>query len=445
MQTIFNTDYYQLTMMVAYMLEGKANDKSGFELFIRRVHGNLNPDKTHYVMDCHDVAVALIEQVKEEMKDKNESFNLFWDLIAHKTNPKFKEELSLKWASLDTEFSYNVLADGDAILPFVPVVQISGPRWIGQLLETVITNKLNGIIGRASYLKFNDVPHEEEESINNIMFKPESDEHSDYILLEVGSRLEEYRDATSTMLFEASFRRAPTYEIAGKVAKMAVDGYDWNGTSNVGAKFDYGVDINKIGGSCAHAFIMSFDTELEAFKAWYSVYPDSTMLVDTYDTMNAIKMLIEHNIKPLAIRIDSGVLHEEAVEARAILNDAGWTDVKIYLSGDITPEYLIEMHENNVPFDMCMAGTKLVNIGLMKNVNAGFVYKLVEYTDATGKVVYPVKKSSSKGSIPSLKQVHYDESRNEYFFTAIDTLNYTNNTRNHIPEDAKLSSTPFRT
>ena len=100
-----------------------------------------------------------------------------------------------------------------------------------------------------------------------------------------------------------------------------------------------------IGGTMAHSFIMSFESELEAFKAWFSIFPGSTILVDTYDTINAIKMIIENNLKPDFVRIDSGDFFTICQEVRDILDDAGWYDVGIYISGDLTPEILTKLEE----------------------------------------------------------------------------------------------------
>ena len=58
-----------------------------------------------------------------------------------------------------------------------------------------------------------------------------------------------------------------------------------NSTSNVlaGKAFDI-----PVAGTHAHSWVMSFDTELDAFMAYANTYPNATLLlVDTYDTLKS--------------------------------------------------------------------------------------------------------------------------------------------------------------
>jgi nicotinic acid phosphoribosyltransferase len=149
---------------------------------------------------------------------------------------------------------------------------------------------------------------------------------------------------------------------------------------------------------------MSQRDEAEAYEKWNSVFKNPTVLIDTYDPVKAIDKLISKSIKPFAVRIDSDPLAEYAVAIREKLNNYGWNDVKIFISGDLTPEILREFEDRNIPFDMCMAGTKYANIGDFETINAGFVYKLVEVHDEYG-IFYPEKKSIGKKNYSGLKRV----------------------------------------
>ena len=131
------------------------------------------------------------------------------------------------------------------------------------------------------------------------------------------------------------------------------------------------------------------------------------MLIDTYDIKNALNLLVDNNIKPAVVRIDSEPLDQWAIYTRAFLDSKGWNDVKIFISGDLTPERLRDYEKRSVPFDMCMAGTEYVSIGDVSAINAGFVYKLVQF-ESGGEVHYPQKKSKGKGSISGLKLLTYD-------------------------------------
>jgi nicotinate phosphoribosyltransferase len=149
---------------------------------------------------------------------------------------------------------------------------------------------------------------------------------------------------------------------------------------------------------------MSFESELESFRAWDEVFPGSTILIDTYDVTRAAEMLVKYNIKPNDVRIDSDPLDEYAIEVRAIFDSAGWNDVGIFISGDLTPEVLRDYEDRGVPFTKCMAGSKYLNNGWGNDCNCGFVYKIVEYINENGNRVLPVKLSTGKRSYPGLKR-----------------------------------------
>ena len=106
-----------------------------------------------------------------------------------------------------------------------------------------------------------------------------------------------------------------------------------DGTSNVLAGKCFDIPIL---GTHAHSWIMSFDDEYHAFRAYADLYPDScTLLVDTYDTLrsgvpNAIRVFEElraegHMPKHYGIRLDSGDLAYLTKKARIMLDEAGFS------------------------------------------------------------------------------------------------------------------------
>ena len=300
---------------------------------------------------------------------------------------------------MDKVFEYTIIPEGTIVKPYIPVFQFKGPKVIGQMIETKITNIINGPTGFKTFKEYGSkrVIH----NIENILFNSKEYERK------LREKAREYRNSTTKVILEAAYRRAPSEDIAIKASKIAIE-EGWNGTSNVAAYMTGEINIDAIGGTMAHAFVMSFETEIEAFRVWNEIYPNSTILVDTYDTINAVKSLIENNIKPATVRIDSGDLKEMTYKVRKILNEAGWNDVKIFISGDITPEMLREFEEEGVPFDITMAGTKYVNIEEIAFINAGFVYKIVEYINKKGERVFPVKKATGKSNYPGLKEVYFN-------------------------------------
>jgi nicotinate phosphoribosyltransferase len=109
-------------------------------------------------------------------------------------------------------------------------------------------------------------------------------------------------------------------------------------SSNVEAGRRYGIPIF---GTLAHAFIMAYTKEEEAFTKFHRFFPEhSVLLVDTYDTLAAVAKIIEKDLHPTAIRLDSGDLLELSLRARQRLDEAGLNDTKIFASGDLD-EYAI--------------------------------------------------------------------------------------------------------
>ena len=104
-------------------------------------------------------------------------------------------------------------------------------------------------------------------------------------------------------------------------------------SSNVEAGRRYGIPIF---GTLAHAFIMAYTKEEEAFTKFHRFFPEhSVLLVDTYDTLAAVAKIIEKDLHPTAIRLDSGDLLELSLRARQRLDEAGLNDTKIFASGDL--------------------------------------------------------------------------------------------------------------
>ncbi len=416
MSKLFCTDYYQLSMVSAYMLCDRANDIAGFEAFVRKINPLTNIYGTHYEIDndAYHSVTQFIYQIKYELETKKEElFNLFWAII--KKDLENGENLRSQWMDLDIEFEFNLLEPNSVIKPYMPIFQYKGPRWLGQLLETPILLLLNSQIGLNTFKKFgdDDLGSTLYHKLTAIVYPMGNSTYQHY-LETVKQKLNKYRRIlpTEILLLEAGFRRAPSYKAAVDVAKNAIL-CGWNGTSNVGAYIDGGLAIEKIGGSCAHSYVMSFEDEMEAFKTWMKIFPNSTLLIDTYDTLQAAKNLVKEGLKPKCIRIDSEPLDELTKEVRTIFDNADWKDVQIFISGDLTPKRLKKFVEQGIPFNRCMAGTKLVNIDGAERINAGMVYKLVEY-EKNGHIYRPQKYSQGKESIGGLKKIVTNES--SYWF-----------------------------
>jgi nicotinate phosphoribosyltransferase len=190
---------------------------------------------------------------------------------------------------------------------------------------------------------------------------------------------------------DAGVKSARSFHIAGAKA-----------TSNVYGGFVYGVPIS---GTMAHSYIQAHDKEMDAFREFASLYPDTILLVDTYDTLNGVRLVVDlaeelgEDFNVSGIRLDSGDLEQLAFDSRKILDDAGLRNVSIFASGSLDEYKIAEMVENGAPVDGFGVGTHL---GVSDDSPyLDMVYKLVSYA-GEGRL----KTSPGKGTLPGRKQVY---------------------------------------
>ncbi|OPX34516.1 hypothetical protein B1H10_03585, partial [candidate division KSB1 bacterium 4484_188] len=108
---------------------------------------------------------------------------------------------------------------------------------------------------------------------------------------------------------EASILAARASYIAGCV-----------GSSNVMAGMRFGIPVY---GTAAHSWTMAFGKELDAFRAYHKVFPQSTiLLIDTYDIEQGARNAVKIGPALKGVRIDSGDLLQESRKVRKILDAA---------------------------------------------------------------------------------------------------------------------------
>ena len=103
-------------------------------------------------------------------------------------------------------------------------------------------------------------------------------------------------------------RRAHGPEAGSLAARAAYIG-GCDGTSNLLAGRKFGIPTY---GTMAHSWVEAFDKEEEAFHKYHKIFPEGTvLLVDTYDTVKAVRMIVNCFIKDRikGVRLDSGNLH----------------------------------------------------------------------------------------------------------------------------------------
>jgi nicotinate phosphoribosyltransferase len=356
----FYTDFYEISMAAAYFIANQKDKIGVFEMFIRKF-----PRNRSYLV------AAGLEQVIDFLLNFRFNENHIKYLRNHKmfnnVNHKFFEYL------LSLKFTGNLWAmpEGSVVFPNEPLLRIEAPIIEAQLVETFILSTMNFqtlIASKASRI--------------------------------VGA-------ADGCPIIEYGSRRAHGPNAGILAARASIIG-GCLGTSNTFASYKMGLPAN---GTMAHSFIMSFATEEEAFQAFSAVFPRSTLLVDTYDPINAVKVAIQKGINFSGVRIDSGDLLNISYEIRKILDDAGLNSVRITASGDLNEYIISDLVSKKAPIDYFGVGTELSTSRDDPALNG--VYKLVAIKIRSNELggnkyqtIYKRKKSPGKQDYPGPKQVH---------------------------------------
>ncbi len=353
------TDLYQLTMMNGYLKENRKNEIAIFDIFFRQ-NGMIT-----YSLACGlEQACDYILNLKfgEEEINYLKSLNTFSDeFIEYLKNFRFTGDVY-------------AVPEGTMVFPGEPILTVKAPIMEAQFIETALLNIINFqtlIASKAAKIRY---------------------AAKDDIVMEFGLRR----------------AQAPDAGIYG--ARAAVIG-GCNSTSNVlaGQMFDIPVS-----GTHAHSWVMNFEDEYTAFKAYANTYPENTLLlVDTFDTLNqgvpnAIKVfkeLRDAGYKPKGIRLDSGDLAYLSKKTREMLDKAGFPDAIICASGDLDENSIYSLKNQGAKINSWGVGTKLITSADMPAL--GGVYKLSGVVDEKGKIIPKIKLSDNTEKItnPGFKNI----------------------------------------
>jgi nicotinate phosphoribosyltransferase len=343
------TDLYELTMLQAYWRED-LDEEAVFSLFVRRL-----PEHRNYLLAC---GLGDVFAILERLRFTDEAL----DFLSGRD--EFSSEF-VDWLS-DFTFDGDVFAvrEGTPVFADEPLLEVVAPIAQAQLVETVIMNQV----------------------------------HFQTVLASKATRMVTAAHDRSVVDFglrrmhgaDAGLKAARAFHIAGVAA-----------TSNVLAGHLYGVPIT---GTMAHSYIQAHDSEADAFRAFADLYPSTILLVDTYDTLEGVRQVARlaaergNDFRVDGIRLDSGDLAQLAVESRAILDEAGLKDVKIFASGGLNEYGIARMLEADTPIQGFGVGT---GMGVSEDHPAlDIAYKLTAYA-GKGRL----KLSSGKRILPGRKQV----------------------------------------
>jgi nicotinate phosphoribosyltransferase len=354
------TDFYELSMAAAYFNSNQKDTIGLFEMFVRKL-----PKSRSYLV------AAGLEQVIHFLTN----FRFQHDHIEFLRNHKVFSNITNRFFEYlsDLKFTGNLWAipEGSIVFPNEPILRIEAPIIEAQLVETYLLSVVN--------------------------FQT--------LIASKASRIVEAAKGRSVIEFGSRRAHGPN---AGILAARASIIGGCQGTSNTYAGYKMRVPPS---GTMAHSFVMNFASEEDAFQAFCDSFPRSTLLVDTYDPIRAVKNALQKGLEFEGVRIDSGDLLSISKEIRIILDEAGRKSAKIMATGDLNEHIIHEMVSKQAPIDYFGVGTELSTSSDSPALNG--VYKLVairiksnNFKGNKYQTIYKRKKSPGKENFPGPKQVH---------------------------------------
>lgn len=391
-----NTDLYQLTMSAAYF-ENKINYTSSFELFVRKF-----PENRSFMV------AAGIEHCLEYLTEMTFTSE---DIDYLKSLPGFEKVSEKFWNYLKNfKFTGDVEAveEGTLFFPSEPILRITAPAIEAQIVETYLLSMFN----------FQTLIASKAARINIA--------------------------ANGKAVVDYGTRRAHS-PLAGVLSARAAFIGGCAGTSNTLSGREYSLPVY---GTMAHSWVMTHPSEKEAFDAYTAIFPENNvLLIDTYDTIEAAKLVARLPYKVAGVRLDSGNILELSKDVRHILDTNNKGDVKIVVSGDLNEYKIYDLLKNSAPIDVFGVGTELVT---SKDAPAlSGVYKLVQQ-EVNGKTIYKAKFSDEKQTYPAQKQVYrFTDSQNKFQYDIIaldgelDNTNSVKLLKNVVKRGKRIDNKPF--
>jgi nicotinate phosphoribosyltransferase len=350
------TDFYELTMINGYFESGVSEQIAYFDLFFRSI-----PDKGGFAIAAGlEQAIEYLQNLKFTVKD----------IEFLRTKKIFKESFLDYLMNFKFTCDMWAIPEGTPIFPGEPLITVKGPIAQAQFVETMLLLLIN---------------------------------HQSLIATKANRIV---RAAGGRGVMEFGTRRAHGASAAIYGARAAYIG-GCVGTACTITDRDHGIESL---GTMAHSWVQMFPSEYEAFRKYAEIYPDNcTLLVDTYDVLksgipNAIRVFGESKPKKMGIRIDSGDMTYLSKAARAMLDEAGFSECAIVASNSLDEYVIRDVISQGAKIDFFGVGERLITS--KSDPVFGGVYKLAAM-DVDGVCVPKMKISENVGkiTIPGFKRV----------------------------------------
>ena len=345
------TDLYQLAMIQAYLEAGRTGP-AVFEFFVRK----LAPRRGFLVAAGLAQALDFLEGLRFSAAEI--------DWLA--ASGRFDRRLLDYLAALRFDGDVHAMPEGTVFFADEPILRITAPLPVAQLVETRLLNIL----------------------------------HFQSLIAAKAARM--VLAAPGKLLVDFGLRRAHGAE-AGLMAARAAYIAGFAGTATVEAGRAFGLPLY---GTMAHSFVQAFDDEAAAFESFARARPDKlVLLIDTYDTEAAARKVVAlaprlaaAGIRIAGVRLDSGDLDALSRRVRSILDAGGLGDVTIFASGGLDEDALAALAAAGAPIDGFGIGTSLTTSSDLPALDCA--YKLQEYDGVARR-----KLSTGKATWPGRKQV----------------------------------------
>lgn len=360
------TDLYQLTMAYGYWRAGVAEREAAFHLFFRK-----NPFRGGYALAC-GLAQAIAHL--RDFRFSDGDLQYLATLMGNDDDRLFSDGFLEYLRTMRFECDVVAVPEGTVVFAHEPLIRMVGPMIQCQLLETPLLTLMN----------------------------------FETLIATKAARICEA--ARGEPVLEFGLRRAQGHDGGLSASRAAYVG-GCVATSNVlaGKRFDIPVK-----GTHAHSWVMFFDDERAAFSTYARAMPNNCVfLVDTYDTLAGVReaVAIGHELRKdghelVGIRLDSGDLAHLSIEARKILDGAGFPDAAIVASNDLDEHVIKSLKEQDATIAVWGVGTKLATASDQPAL--GGVYKLAAVrAEQGGSWDYRIKLSETpiKISNPGVLQV----------------------------------------
>jgi nicotinate phosphoribosyltransferase len=359
------TDLYQLTMAYGYWKAGMTHKEAVFHLAFRTP-----PFRSGFTIAC---GLHTAQELLNNFRFPEDDLRYLAGLTGNDGSPLFEEGFLSYLSTMAFSCNMDAVPEGTVVFPHEPLLRVTGPLLQCQLLETPLLNCLN--------------------------FQSLIATKSARICLA----------ARGEPVLEFGLRRAQGIDGALTASRAAYVG-GCAATSNVLAGKMFGIPVR---GTHAHSWVMCFDDEPAAFEAYARALPNNCVfLVDTYDTIQGVRHAVDMGIRlrrqghELAgIRLDSGDLAALSIEARRILDEAGFPGVSIIASNDLDEQIISSLKQQRAAISVWGVGTKLATAYDHPALDG--VYKLSAIRDPGRPWTYRVKLSEQEAKIstPGVLQV----------------------------------------